>query len=54
MMRVLSESCEDKDKPLIACRIHRDFAAQVVIRAKDGKAVKHDGIKVEFVGSIGI
>ena len=28
-------------------------AAQVVIRAKDGKAVKHEGIKVEFVGSIG-
>ncbi|RYF54411.1 MAG: hypothetical protein EOO27_23795 [Comamonadaceae bacterium] len=24
-----------------------------MVRAKDGKAVKHEGIKVEFVGSIG-
>ena len=24
------------------------------MRAKDGKGVKHDGIKVEFVGSIGV
>jgi hypothetical protein len=23
------------------------------VRVKDGKGVKHDGIKVEFVGSIG-
>lgn len=26
---------------------------QVLVRVKDGKGVKHDGIKVEFVGSIG-
>lgn len=26
---------------------------QAVVRVRDGKGVKHDGIKVEFVGSIG-
>lgn len=26
---------------------------QAIVRVRDGKGVKHDGIKVEFVGSIG-
>lgn len=26
---------------------------QAVVRVRDGKGVKHEGIKVEFVGSIG-
>lgn len=29
------------------------LALQAIVRVRDGKGVKHDGIKVEFVGSIG-
>lgn len=30
------------------------FLLQIAIRVRDGKKVTHEGIKVEFVGSIGI
>lgn len=30
-----------------------NWHGQVIIRVRDGKNVKHEGIKVEFVGSIG-
>jgi vacuolar protein sorting-associated protein 26 len=30
-----------------------DASSQVVVQVRDGKKITHDGIKVEFVGSIG-
>lgn len=36
--------------PETACRIH----SQVTIRVRDGKRMTHEGIKVEFVGTIGM
>ena len=45
----------DKDKK-DTCPIYYDGEAvkgQVIVRLRDGKSIKHDGIKVEFVGCIG-
>ena len=33
---------------------YRTHSAQVAIRVRDGKKLTHEGIKVEFVGSIGV
>lgn len=38
---------------LSAYSIVTDFALQATVRVRDGKKLTHDGIKVEFVGSIG-
>lgn len=45
----------DKPERKETCPVYYDgesVKGQIVVRAKDGKAIKHDGIKVEFVGSI--
>lgn len=39
-----------------SCPVYFDgesVKGQALVRVRDGKGVKHDGIKVEFVGSIG-
>jgi len=48
------KTADNKDRKE-TCPVYYDgesVKGQVVIRTKDGKAVKHDGIKAEFVGSI--
>ncbi|KAF7366313.1 hypothetical protein MSAN_00887500 [Mycena sanguinolenta] len=45
----------DKDKT-VSCPVYYDgesVTGTVAIRVRDGKKLQHDGIKVEFVGSIG-
>lgn len=52
-MHIRSTNDDDNDD----ARTNEQYAQpplQVIVRAKDGKTVKHDGIKVEFVGSIGV
>ncbi|KAJ7760406.1 vacuolar protein sorting-associated protein 26-domain-containing protein [Mycena metata] len=49
------EMKSDKEKT-ISCPVYYDgdsVSGQVSIRVRDGKKMQHDGIKVEFVGSIG-
>jgi len=44
----------EKDK-IIQCPVYYDgdsVSGQVTIRVRDGKKMSHDGIKVEFVGTI--
>ncbi|SCZ89222.1 BZ3500_MvSof-1268-A1-R1_Chr9g10335 [Microbotryum saponariae] len=46
---------QDKDKR-DKCPVYFDgesIRGQAIVRSRDGKPIKHDGIKVEFVGSIG-
>ncbi|KAG6873039.1 hypothetical protein C0995_003795 [Termitomyces sp. Mi166 len=53
-LRKQIEIKSDKDKT-ISCPIYYDgesVAGQVTIRVRDGKKLAHEGIKVEFVGSI--
>ncbi|KAI6126768.1 vacuolar protein sorting-associated protein 26-domain-containing protein [Pisolithus sp. B1] len=53
-LRKQVETKTDKDKT-VSCPIYYDgdsVAGQVTIRVRDGKRVTHDGIKVEFMGSI--
>ncbi|KNZ72086.1 Vacuolar protein sorting-associated protein 26B-like [Termitomyces sp. J132] len=53
-LRKQVEIKSDKDKT-ISCPVYYDgesVTGQVAIRVRDGKKLAHDGIKVEFVGSI--
>lgn len=53
--RKIVEVKGEKEGRKETCPVYYDgesVKGQVIIRAKDGKAVKHEGIKVEFVGSI--
>ncbi|GAW03840.1 vacuolar protein sorting-associated protein 26 [Lentinula edodes] len=53
-VRKLAETKGEKDK-MISCPVYYDgdtVSGQISIRTRDGKKVQHDGIKVEFVGSI--
>lgn len=53
-LRKQVETKTDKDKT-VSCPIYYDgdsVSGQVTIRVRDGKRVTHDGIKVEFIGSI--
>ncbi|KAI6002169.1 vacuolar protein sorting-associated protein 26-domain-containing protein [Pisolithus albus] len=53
-LRKQVETKTDKDKT-VSCPIYYDgdsVTGQVTIRVRDGKRVTHDGIKVEFIGSI--
>ncbi len=39
-----------------SCPIYYDgegVKGQSIVRVRDGKTIKHDGIKIEFIGSIG-
>jgi len=54
-VRKLVETKGEKDK-MVSCPVYFDgdtVSGQISIRTRDGKKVQHDGIKVEFVGSIG-
>ncbi|KAI6026026.1 vacuolar protein sorting-associated protein 26-domain-containing protein [Pisolithus marmoratus] len=53
-MRKQMDMKTDKDKT-ISCPVYYDgdsVTGQITIRVRDGKRVSHDGIKVEFIGSI--
>ena len=50
------KSDKDKDK-VVSCPVYYDgegVGGTVSIRVRDGKKITHDGIKVEFVGTIGV
>jgi len=53
-VRKLVEIKGEKDK-MISCPVYYDgdtLSGQISVRTRDGKKIQHDGIKVEFVGSI--